>query len=313
MSDRFFRELDLPRPEIELGVGSGSHAAQTGQMLTGIETAIASHRPDAVMVYGDTNSTLAGALAAAKAGVPLAHVEAGLRSFNRRMPEEINRVVTDRLSALLLCPSDTAVANLRREGLIDGVHNVGDVMWDVLTRVEGGPADDTCLGKFGVTRGSYCVATIHRAENTGDDGRVAGILRGLALIPMPIVFPAHPRLKPLLTGAALPANLKIVEPVGYAEMVALIRHAHVVITDSGGLQKEAYWLGTPCVTVRPETEWVETVSSGWNVLVEPDDIAVAVRAARRPSTRPPLYGEGGAAAAIVNLLATRLSGSRAPA
>ena len=302
MSDQFFRELGLPKPEIEIGAGSGLHGAQTAKMLIGIEQAIAEHRPDAVLVYGDTNSTIAGALAAAKANRPLAHVEAGVRSFNRRMPEEVNRVITDRLSTLLFCPSATAVDNLSREGIRNGVHRVGDVMWDVLTRF-GNPADDAAvLGKYGVTRHSYGLVTIHRAENTDVAERFADILRGLAAVPMPLVLPAHPRLRSLLAGATVPRNISVTAPATYHEMSALTRNAHVVVTDSGGLQKESYWLATPCVTVRQETEWPETIEAGWNVLAEPDDIATAVAASSRPTSRPPLYGEGGAAAAIVNHL-----------
>ncbi len=304
MSDRFFTELDLPKPEIELGIGSAPHGQQTGRMLIGIEAAITQHRPDAVLVYGDTNSTIAGALAAAKMHVPVAHVEAGLRSFNRAMPEEINRIVTDSLSSLLLCPSETAAANLRREGITSGVHIVGDVMADVLAKFGGTANAAAVLADCGVRDGQYFVATIHRVENTDDPSRLRSIIDALSGLSLPVVFPAHPRVTAAMAAAGLHAgaNVTVVEPLGYASMIALAKHAHAVLTDSGGLQKEAYWLGVPCVTVRTETEWVETVASGWNVLTEPSGIASAAAAARRPPSRPPLYGDGGVAAEILRII-----------
>lgn len=305
MSEQFFEELALPRPDIELGVRSAPHGAQTAQMLIGIEQAIAERGPDAVLVYGDTNSTLAGALAAAKAHVPIAHVEAGLRSFNRRMPEEINRLVTDRLSALLLCPSETAAANLRNEGITSGVHVVGDVMADVIAKFGQG-VDTRALTSVAVTPQRYFVATIHRAENTDDPRRLSQMVAALGALPAPVVFPMHPRVRQAIAAAGVPTNgnIKAIGPVGYAEMIALVKHARAVLTDSGGLQKEAYWLGVPCVTLRDETEWVETVSSGWNVLAGADagTITHAATAAAMPSTHPPLYGDGHAAAAIVRHL-----------
>jgi UDP-N-acetylglucosamine 2-epimerase len=303
MSDRFFSELDLPTPEIELGVGSGSHGQQTGRMLIGIETALTEHRPDAVLVYGDTNSTIAGALAAAKACVPLAHVEAGLRSFNRRMPEEVNRIVTDRLSQLLLCPSQVAAAHLEREGITDGVHVVGDVMADVLEQF--GRGNDEALQEFGLAANDYYVATVHRAENSDDPQRLSAILGALAALPKRVIFPMHPRLKQAIAAHALKigGNLIVIDPVGYATMMALVRNARAVLTDSGGLQKESYWLGVPCVTLRDETEWVETVDAGWNVLAGADASAIvaAASATTRPASRPALY-EGRASARIVTLL-----------
>jgi UDP-GlcNAc3NAcA epimerase len=275
-------------------------------MLIGIETAIAEHRPDAVLVYGDTNSTIAGALAAAKMHVPVAHVEAGLRSFNRAMPEEINRIVTDSLSSLLLCPSETAAANLRREGITSGVHIVGDVMADVLAKFGGTANAAAVLAGFGVRDGQYFVATVHRAENTDDASRLRSIIEALSALPLPVIFPAHPRVKAALAAAAVRpgANVTVVEPVGYASMIALVKQARALLTDSGGLQKEAYWLDVPCVTLRDETEWVETVASGWNVLTGSDARAItaAATAATRPSTHPELYGDGNAAAAIVRHL-----------
>jgi UDP-N-acetylglucosamine 2-epimerase len=307
MSGQFFRELGVPAPDIELGVGSGSHAQQTAGMLTGIERAIADTRPDLLLIYGDTNSTLAGALAAAKAQVPVAHVEAGLRSHNRRMPEEINRVVSDRLSTLLFCPGDAAAANLRAEGITGGVHVIGDVMADVLERVR--RTVDPHLGeRHGVAPGQYYLLTVHRADNTDDPQRLAAILDGVGSLPAPVLFPMHPRVKAALAThqLRLPANVRGRDPLGYAAMIGLALEARAVLTDSGGLQKEAYWLGVPCVTLRDETEWVETVAHGWNVLTgaDPARICAAATAPARPAARPTLYGDGRAAEKIVSLLTT---------
>lgn len=307
MSDQFFQELNLPRPDVELGVGSGSQAAQTAAMLTGIESAILEHGPDAVLVYGDTNSTLAGALAAAKMHVPIAHVEAGLRSFNRRMPEEVNRLLADRLSSMLLCPSETAATNLRNEGITSGVHVVGDVMADVLANFDRG-SDASILAEFKATPQQYFVATVHRAANTDDPSRLASIVRGLAALPLRVILPVHPRLKQALSThrVSVGANVTVVNPVGYAAMIALVRNAKALLTDSGGLQKEAYWLAVPCITLREETEWVETVAAGWNTLAGADTarIAAAALAAERPASRPSLYGDGKAAERIIEAINT---------
>lgn len=300
MSDVFFRDLDLPEPDYHLGVGSGPHGQQTADMLERIASVLAEEKPDWVIVYGDTNSTLAGALAAARAQVPLAHVEAGLRSFNRAMPEEINRVLSDRLSTLLLCPSDVAVANLEREGITDGVYLVGDIMADVLqwalARV-GDSAD--VLARLGVERKRYLLATLHRAENTDDPARLRNILTAFNRLEEPIVFPVHPRTRKVMDtlGLALGAHIRIVPPAGYLDMVVLEKHARLILTDSGGMQKEAYWLGIPCVTLRDETEWVETVASGWNTLVGADPFAIveATRSFSPPANRSALYGNGHAA------------------
>jgi UDP-N-acetylglucosamine 2-epimerase len=298
MSQVFFRELEIPVPDYALGVGSGSHAAQIAGMLLGIDAAIDAERPDAVLVYGDTNSTVAGALAAAKRHVPIAHVEAGLRSFNNRMPEEINRIVADRISTWLFCPSDTAVRNLEAEGLSAGVHMVGDVMRDAIDAIASAlPADG--VARFGVSPGEYVLATIHRAENTDDPERLARIIAGLAASALPVVLPLHPRTRAALAaaGCTVPAPIRTIDPVGYADMIALERSARTIVTDSGGVQKEAYWLGVPAVTVRDETEWVETVSRGWNVLVGADTLrlADALRSFSPPAARPELYGDGHAA------------------
>jgi len=304
MSAVFFRDLGIPQPEHSLDVGSGSHGEQTGAMLARVEAVIRDERPDWVLVYGDTNSTLAGALAAAKLHVPVAHVEAGLRSFNRRMPEEVNRVVTDHLSALLLCPSEVAASNLADEGIRAGVHVVGDVMADVLLDVAARVRETSAvLTRLGLEEGGYALATVHRAENTDAPERLQAIVDALASLPFPVVFPVHPRTRGAL--ARLPrapgARLRRIDPVGYGDMVRLLADARVTLTDSGGLQKEAYWLGVPCVTLRDETEWVETVASGWNRLVgaDRDRIVAAASAAARPVERPLLYGGDGAAAARV--------------
>jgi UDP-GlcNAc3NAcA epimerase len=300
MSDVFFEELDIPRPDVHLGAGGGGHAEQTARMLTGIEDVLVSERPDWLLIYGDTNSTLAGALAAAKVHVPIAHVEAGLRSFNRRMPEEVNRVVADHLSTLLCCPSEVAARNLAAEGIEHGVEVVGDVMADALLWAEKRPSK--VLEQLGLQRGSYVLATVHRAENTDDDMRLAEILRGFAAIDRPVLLPLHPRTRDALarTAIALSSNVLAVEPLGYVDMVAALSGACLALTDSGGLQKEAYWLKVPCVTLREETEWIETVESGWNRLAGADAAVIAAAAADAPAARDlthlPLYGGDGHAA-----------------
>jgi UDP-GlcNAc3NAcA epimerase len=309
MSAVFFRELGIPEPDVHLGAGGGSHAEQTAKMLVGIEQVLLSERPDWLLIYGDTNSTVAGALAAAKVHVPIAHVEAGLRSFNRRMPEEINRVIADHLSTLLLCPSEVAVRNLAAEGITRGVHVVGDVMADALIGAAARAGSSTVLAKQGLQPRGYLLATIHRAENTDTPARLSAIVAALAEIGRPILFPVHPRTRKAITaaGLSLSANVHACEPLGYLDLVSVLRDADVVLTDSGGLQKEAYWLSVPCVTVRDETEWVETVTAGWNVLVGADRDAIikAVGTARRLTSHPLLYGGDGAAATrILNRLLT---------
>lgn len=308
MNGIFFDGLELPKPDVNLGIGSGTHGAQTGAMLKAIEDVVLTHRPDYVLVYGDTNSTLAGALAASKLSVRIVHVEAGLRSFNRRMPEEINRVVADHLSSLLLCPSDTAVQNLAAEGITQNVHQVGDVMLDVLhwARERAEAKESEILGRFGVEKHNYLLATIHRSENTDDLERFGAILKAFNSIPEPIMFPVHPRSRKVLTemGFQPGSHLRLIEPVGYVDMVSLTGSARRVLTDSGGLQKEAFWLGVPCFTIRNETEWVETVESGWNTLVGErlGQLPEVVERFTPPSSRPLLYGDGTAAGKCVNLL-----------
>jgi len=308
MSGVFFDGLELPAPDVNLGVGSGLHGAQTGSMLAGIEGILLAERPDWVLVYGDTNSTLAGALAASKLHLPVAHVEAGLRSFNRSMPEEINRVVADHLSDRLLCPSQTAVDNLAREGISRNVHLVGDVMLDVLNwaRQRAAPQGPAILKRLGLEERRYVLATVHRSENTDQATRLSGIMDALNAIPEPVLFPVHPRARKALAAAGLAAkpHVRLIEPLGYFEMLVVANSARLILTDSGGVQKEAYWLGVPCVTLREETEWVETVEAGWNVLVgsNPEKILNAVRSVAPPACRPALYGDGQVAARCVDLL-----------
>jgi UDP-GlcNAc3NAcA epimerase len=308
MSGAFFDGLELPRPDVNLGVGSGSHAVQTGAMLKGIEDVLLAEGADCLLIYGDTNSTLAGALAASKLSIPVVHVEAGLRSFNRSMPEEINRVVADHLSDLLLCPSETAVNNLAMEGITENVHLVGDVMLDALNwaKQRSVGAENACLKGFGLKRKEYLVATLHRSENTDDGPRFQRILETFNSLNEPVVFPVHPRARKIINEINFRPNpdLHLIDPVGYLEMVVLVGAARLVLTDSGGLQKEAYWLGVPCVTLRNETEWVETVEAGWNVLVgpEPERIARTVKSFIPSDARPLLYGDGTAADKCVDLI-----------
>ena len=319
MSAVFFEKLGMRPADHALGIGSGPHGAQTGAMLAAIEAVLQDEKPDWMLVYGDTNSTLAEALAASKMHIPVAHVEAGLRSFDVRMPEEVNRKLVDHLSALLLAPGATAVTNLGREGLSEGVHDVGDVMADALKHAaQAGPQDDRLLEALSLTPGRYLLVTLHRAQNTEGADALRTLLQTLTLHGEPAVFPVHPRTAGLVDAATEPgfvARMRaagmarrgpvvFTPPLGYLDMVGLERHARVIVTDSGGVQKEAYWLRVPCVTLRPNTEWVETVAAGWNRLAPLDD-AAGVRAAiedagRRPN--PPLYGDGRAAARIAALL-----------
>lgn len=310
MSDAFFRELGIPTPAVNLEIGSGSHGAQTGRMLERIETEIQGRKPDWVLVYGDTNSTTAGALAAVKLHVPVAHVEAGLRSFNRKMPEEINRIVTDHVSDLLFAPTDAAVENLSREGIGgEKVCMVGDVMYDaaLFASTAGSWLERSGTG---LTPGKYVAATIHRAENTDDPNTLRSILEGLSQVGLPVALPLHPRTLKAVEDAGLTAwareNLVILEPLGYFAMAELVKNAAVVATDSGGLQKEAFFHGVPCVTLRTETEWVELVDLGWNTVQPPStagEVSAAIRSAFGTvgrSGHP--YGDGHAAEKIVSRL-----------
>lgn len=307
MSDVFFEELRMPEPDLNLNVGSGPHAEQTARMLVEIGKLIETRRPACVLVYGDTNSTLAGALAASKLRVPVAHVEAGLRSFNRAMPEEINRVLTDHLSSLLFCPSETAVKHLADEGILAGVHQVGDVMREILmiTR-DRAAAGSRILATLGLQERDYLLATVHRAENTDDVDRLRQILAAFEALRETVIFPVHPRTRKVMAsiGYTPGPTVRLIEPVGYMDMVRLEESARVILTDSGGIQKEAYWLRVPCITLRDETEWVETVAAGWNVLtgVEPETIVAQVRNVKPPSRHPALYGNGEVSERCVSLL-----------
>lgn len=308
MSDVFFRELNIPEPDINLAVGSGSHGAQTAAMLAGLEPIIETHRPDWVLVYGDTNSTLAAAVAAVKIHVPLAHLEAGLRSFNRRMPEEHNRVLTDHASDLLLAPSAVAMTHLAAEGLADRSVLVGDVMTDVLYSVRDRVRDLPRSGDSAAwsPRGYY-VATLHRPDNTDHPERMRAILQQLGSLDLPVLLLAHPRLESLAKKFDLDLNqgsLRAAVPLGYLDLVRTVMDSAGVVTDSGGLQKEAFLLGVPCTTIRPETEWVETVDLGWNVLVsdELDQLGGAVSRPWPTTTTETPYGDGTAAKQVVAAL-----------
>ena len=318
MSDVFFQELGMAAPSYTLDIHGGGHGAMTGRMLAEIERLLMAERPDAVMVYGDTNSTLAGALAAAKLHIPVAHVEAGLRSFNMAMPEEVNRILTDRISRWLFTPTDAAQAHLRREGVaVAQIVPVGDVMFDVAlhhgARVDSG---DRVLGRLGLKPASYVLATVHRAENTDHPQRLAAIVDALEVVAarLPVVWPLHPRTRGVLQRdgrlGRLASNILLIDPVGYLDMVQLEKHAAAIATDSGGVQKEAFFYRVPCVTLRDETEWVELVESGWNRLAPPHSVArvsTAVLSAigtRGAHVQP--YGSGDAAQLIVQRLRTDL-------
>lgn len=315
MSRVFFRELEIPEPHVNLGIGSSTHGAQAGRMLEALERVISRERPDWVLVYGDTNSTLAGALAAAKMGIPVAHVEAGLRSWNRAMPEEINRVAADHVSDLLFAPTRAAVANLRREGIKPGkIVRVGDVMYDAALYY-GGKAEraSRILRKLALDGRDYVLATVHRAENTDDPGRLRAIFDALSRLSrdIAVVVPVHPRTCNALArrGWRAGAGLRLIDPVGYLDMVMLERHARLIATDSGGVQKEAFFYRVPCTTLRTETEWVELVAAGWNALVPPTSAGSVYRRLRGilrdfqpPRRNRRLYGDGRAAEAIVKRL-----------
>ncbi|MGH8579196.1 MAG: non-hydrolyzing UDP-N-acetylglucosamine 2-epimerase [Gammaproteobacteria bacterium] len=310
MSRTFFEELDIPEPEFNLDINRGNHGEMTGRMLTGIEALLLQEKPDWVLVYGDTNSTLAGALAAVKLHLPVVHVEAGLRSFNMKMPEEVNRVLTDRVSSMLFCPTETAVRNLAEEGVRKGVYNVGDVMYDASRFYRQRARERSrILERLNVAAGQYALATCHRAENTDVPARLSEILKGLGHVAgtFKVVFPMHPRTRKLIESAGLRhllGNVVVVEPLSYLDMIRLEEEARVIITDSGGVQKEACFYGVPCVTLRDETEWVETVESGWNHLVGANAEQLESEALRATPTREPLraYGEGHAAEVILQAL-----------
>ncbi len=318
MSEVFFDELDIPRPDYNLGIGGGSHGQNTGRMLGKIEELLLELKPDLVMVYGDTDSTLAGALAAGKKHIPVAHVEAGLRSYNRRMPEELNRLLTDQLSSILFCPTKTAVSNLKKEGFpnavspgnLQAIENVGDVMYDAaLYYSKLADTKSTVLDRHSLRTDEYILATVHRAENTDDPEVLSAVIAALgeAGREKPVVLPLHPRTSARLEefGIALTDGILVIEPVGYLDMVMLERNASVIATDSGGVQKEAYFHGVPCLTLREETEWTELVELGWNRLAPPRPGGIArslSEAAGSQGRQAEPYGDGHAANKIVDAL-----------
>jgi UDP-N-acetylglucosamine 2-epimerase (non-hydrolysing)/UDP-GlcNAc3NAcA epimerase len=314
LSAVFFEELGLPPPERELEIALGSNTSQTARMLASLEPVLAEVAPDAVLVYGDTNSTLAGALAGAQAAVPVAHVEAGMRSFDRSMPEELNRVLTDHASELLLCSSEVAAGNLRHEGVAGAVQVVGDVMVDVALKVQPrARARVELVRRHGLREGEYVLATAHRPGTVDDPDRLQLLVELLRSVPYPVIWPLHPRTRArleaeeLLERAAASGQVVLTPPLGYIELTALLCNARAVMTDSGGLQKEAYLAGIPCVTLRASTEWTETVEQGWNAVVDLDRArALAALSGAPPAEHPPLYGDGRAGERVVSALTLRL-------
>ncbi|MEC2077865.1 non-hydrolyzing UDP-N-acetylglucosamine 2-epimerase [Metabacillus fastidiosus] len=307
MSDIFFTELNIPKPDYHLSVGSGSHGVQTANMLIQIEEILLKETPDYVLVYGDTNSTLAGSLAASKLHIPIVHVEAGLRSFNKKMPEEVNRILTDHVSSFLFCPSDTSVKNLKDENITKHVYNVGDVMYDAVRYNQDIADKSTILTDIGAVSKDYYLITVHRAENTEDRERIENILAAFSQIEGTKVWPIHPRTKNKLLSYGIDLDkipgLKVIEPIGYLDMLCLEKNAKKILTDSGGVQKEAYFVQTPCVTLRDETEWVETLKDNANVLVGADTekILEAVQLTCN-SDYPPIFGSGNTSEQIVKIL-----------
>jgi len=321
MSDVFFRELGLPGATRNLDIGGLSHGAMTGRMIEAIESIVQESNPGVVLVYGDTNSTAAAAIAAVKLHVPVAHVEAGMRSFNRRMPEEINRVITDHLATDHFVTGETPKEHLRAEGVVEGVHLVGDVMRDACERFLPVAREQNTISVAGSLSKPFGLVTLHRPENTDDAARLEALVAGLNLVSaeMPLLIPLHPRTKLRLSefGVSLPTSIHVIEPVGYLDMLALLDQCRIVITDSGGLQKEAFYVGRPCVTARNETEWIETVELGWNRLVGSDPTAM-LRACQDLLGSPPsqsragVYGDGDAADRIAEILAEATGSGASP-
>ncbi len=312
MSDVFFERLSIPRPKYDLGIGSGTHACQTGKAMILLEEIILKEHPEKVLVYGDTNATLAGALVAAKLKIPLAHVEAGLRQHPKDMPEEINRVVTDHVSSLLFCPTKKAVENLESEGINNGVHFVGDVMLDLFLKMKAQLDIESCLKQFGLEEKGYILSTVHRDFNTDNPARLEAILTALNEIArkIPVILPLHPRTRKVLRANAfegLIKRLKVVDPLPYQEMMALLVSSRKVITDSGGLQKEAFFAGVPALVMMPDTAWIELVETGWNVLVDADKEKILKEASREKAGFKTdirlIYGDGQAGQKIAELLA----------
>lgn len=311
MSKVFFDELQIPFPDYNLNVGSGNHGYQTGHMMIKIEEIIEKEKPDCLLVYGDTNSTIAGALTASKLLIPVAHVEAGLRSFNMTMPEEQNRILTDHISRFLFTPTETATENLKREGITSRVYNTGDVMFDVILHFgEIAKQKSVILDKIGMTPDEYILVTIHRAENTNDIGRLRNIITALNESGEKIVLPIHPRTKKFMENYNLKfnSNITLIDPVGFLDMILLENHCKKIVTDSGGVQKEAFFMGKPCITMRDETEWVETVNNGWNIIVGADKEKILhnIKNFNPQNTRLEHFGNGKAAEKIVNILDSNL-------
>ena len=314
MSDVFFQELGIPEADVNLGIGSGTHAYQTAEVMVEVEKLILEHKPESVVVYGDTNTTLGAALAAAKLYVPVVHIEAGVRCGNYHMPEEINRGIIDKVSDCLVCPSDLAVENLAKEGIVKGVHNYGDFMYDTFLKAQAAAqAQGFDIAKYNVTEGEYFISTLHREETTRSAQTLAAVLDALGSFDYPVLLPLHPRTRACLNDAGIPLersdNLKLLEPVGYLEMVSLMSHAKMALTDSGGVQKEALWAGIACVTLMNETTWEEIVEAGWNILtgLDPQKIKSAVQ--HYLENDPPaltdvtsIYGPQGAAQRVVKSL-----------
>lgn len=307
MSKIFFDELEIPRPDYNLNIGSGNHGYQTGMMLSKIEEIILKEKPDMLLVYGDTNSTLAGALAASKLLIPVAHVEAGLRSFNMAMPEEQNRILTDHISKYLFAPTETAVKHLKHEGIEKGVYNSGDVMYDaVLHFGEIAKKKSRIMEELNLTSGEFILATIHRAENTNDINKLKGIVEALNQSHTKIILPLHPRTKKFIGdyGLKFNDNILVTEPIGYLDMLTLEKNSKKIVTDSGGVQKEAFFFGKPCITMREETEWVETVENGWNMIVGSNvsKIVEGINVFNPERPRENFFGDGDAAGRIIEIL-----------
>lgn len=315
MAGVFFDELNIPKPDYDLGIGSDTHGRQTGKMLIAVEEVVEKENPDAILVYGDTNSTLAGAIVASKLHIPLIHIEAGLRSFNKLMPEEINRIMTDHVSNILFAPTNVAVNNLQNEGITTRVFNVGDVMYDAVLYNMDLAEQKYSLADFKLTSKGYYLGTIHRAENTDSKEILSSILSSFAKLKETVYLPLHPRTKLKIEQYGLQNlldnanNIKIVEPVSYLEMLLLEKYAKAIITDSGGVQKEAYFMKVPCITLRNQTEWVETVEIGWNQLVNPleQDLASVLQNVTNGQPIEDLYGDGKAAFKITKILENEFS------
>ena len=308
MSGIFFNEMQIPKPDYNLNIGSGSHGKQTGAMISEIEEVLLYEKPDFVIVYGDTNSTLAGALAAAKLHIPVAHVEAGLRSFNNKMPEEINRILTDRLSSWLFVPSEKSVENLNNEGIHKNIFVVGDIMFDAILMFKELASKRKNHTEEDLTIKKYFLATIHRAENTDNEKNLKEIFDSLSLIDGEIIIPLHPRTNEKIKkyGITPSKNIKVINPVGYLDMIKLMENAKIILTDSGGIQKEAYYLNVPCITLRNETEWVETVQSGWNILTGIDRVKINKAVEKinevKKLNHTSFYGDGRTAEKIAGIL-----------